>query len=327
MKAANDWRPGASLDLLRRRARLLARVRAFFADRLVMEVETPVLAAAGVTDPHLENLQTVFAMAGETPGRPLYLQTSPEYAMKRLLAAGSGPIYQIGKVFRDGETGRLHNPEFTLVEWYRPGFGYHDIMEDTEDLLIYTLGIDYCRRLSYAAAVREYAGLDPLAASDAEIKNCALKLGLVGGNRRDMERDDYLDFILSEKVAPQLGQDRPAFLCEYPASQAALARIIEAPGAAPVAARFEVFIQGVEIANGFEELTDAEEQRQRFEQDNARRRRLGLLEKPIDQRLLAAMAYGLPDCAGVALGLDRLLLVQTGRRDLDEVLAFAHDRA
>jgi lysyl-tRNA synthetase class 2 len=325
--AANDWRSGASPDLLRQRAKLLGRIRAFFADRLVMEVETPVLAAAGVTDPQLENLETGFAMPGDACVRRLYLQTSPEYAMKRLLASDCGPIYQICKVFRNGEAGRLHNPEFTMVEWYRPGFGYRDIMEDTEDLLIYTLGIDQCRHISYRAAFLAHAGLDPFDAADDVIGARAASLGLDAGSARGMERDDFLDFILSEQVAPQLGRDRPVFLCEYPASQAALARIIEAPGAAPVAARFEVFIQGMEIANGFEELTDGDEQRRRFERDNARRRALGRKEKPLDERLLGALAHGLPDCAGVALGLDRLLMVQAGRRRLDEVLAFPLERA
>lgn len=319
----NGWRPGASFEMLRQRARLLARIRDFFADRLVMEVETPLLCHAGVTDPNLRNLETRCCLPGGDTARRLYLQTSPEYAMKRLLAADAGAIYQIGRVFRDGESGPLHNLEFTMVEWYRPRLDYHDIMEEVEDLLVYTLGVPYCSRLAYAEAFRQYAGLDPLDAPLDALHRAAVALGLQADTRLD--RDGYLDFILSHAVAPKLGIERPTFLCDYPASQAALARLL--PDDPRCAARFEVFIQGIEIANGFLELTDAAEQRRRFGADNARRQVLGLSAMPIDERLLAALEHGLPACAGVALGFDRLLMIATGARRIDEVLAFGIERA
>ena len=313
------------MAVLRQRAQLLARIRAFFADRLVMEVETPVLAGAGVTDPHLQNLTTTCHLASEAAPRTLYLQTSPEYAMKRLLADGSGPIYQICKVFRDGEAGRLHNPEFTMVEWYRPAFDYQDIMEETEDLLRYTLGVSHCDRLTYAEAFRRHAGFDPHTATLATIRDAAACAGVRVSDSKTLGRDEWLDVVLSHSLAPKLGTDRPVFLCHYPASQAALARIV--PGEPPVAERFEVFINGIEIANGFHELTDPAEQRQRFEADNAHRISVGLPVMPSDERLLAAMESGLPDCSGVALGFDRLVMIASGCRLLSEVQAFPIDIA
>ncbi|MGQ0656998.1 MAG: EF-P lysine aminoacylase EpmA [Chromatiales bacterium] len=319
-----DWRPGASMDMLRRRARLIARIRAFFADRLVMEVETPALARAGVTDPHVASLTTQGSL-GESGAHTLYLQTSPEYAMKRLLAAGSGPIYQICKVFRAGEAGRLHNPEFTMLEWYRPGFDYQDIMAEVEELLRYTLGVHYCDRLTYAEAFRRHAGFDPLRATLPEIEAAGRRAGVRMGDAGRLERDDWLDLLLSHAVAPHLGAERPVFLCHYPASQAALSRVLTCDP--PVAERFEVFVGGVEIANGFHELTDAAEQRLRFESDNARRCDLGLPTMPLDEHLLAALETGLPDCAGVALGVDRLVMVATAAASIDKVQAFDISRA
>ena len=318
-----DWRPGASLDMLARRAQLLARVRAFFADRLVMEVETPILAHAGVTDPHLHNLSTTCRLPAAADPVRLYLQTSPEYAMKRLLAAGSGPIYQIGRAFRDGEAGRRHNQEFTMVEWYRPGYDYQDIVEDVEDLLIWCLGIPYCSRVRYADVFRQHAGVDPLECAIEVLRDVAVRSGLNAG--APLSRDDYLDFLLGEVVAPHLGNERPTFLCDFPASQAALARLL--PGDPRCAARFELFIKGLEIANGYVELTDPVEQRRRFGCDNARRAAAGLPEMVPDERLLAALDHGLSACAGVALGFDRLLMAAAGCARIDEVQAFSVTRA
>ncbi|HTT08482.1 MAG TPA: EF-P lysine aminoacylase EpmA [Gammaproteobacteria bacterium] len=322
----SDWRPGASLDVLKLRAGLLERVRAFFSDRQVMEVETPLLAAAGVTDPHLENLRAECVLPGQSTPTGLCLQTSPEYAMKRLLAAGAGPIYQITKAFRNGESGGLHNPEFTLLEWYRPGFDMHDLMGEIEDLLTWLLRTDYCDRTTYATAFKEHAGFDPLAVHDDELRRTVQRLGSGTAIVDEWGRDDCLDWVLSWVVGPKLGKDRPLFLCHFPASQAALARIIpdEDP---PVAARFELFINGIEIASGFEELRDAGEQRRRFEDDNNARQARRLAVMPVDERLLAALEHGLPACSGVALGFDRLVMIAAHRHRLDEVMAFDTLRA
>ncbi len=328
MASAEDWQPSASPEALRLRARLLAAVRAFFAERGVLEVETPVLGAATVTDPHLRSLATA-------SGR--YLQTSPEYHMKRLLAAGSGPIYQLGRAFRDGEAGRRHNPEFTLLEWYRPGFDHHRLMDEVEELLAATLGTRLApgpaERLPYAEAFRRHAGVDPFADPPGRLAEVAR----VAGGRRapDLgdDRDAWLDLLMATAVGPALGRECPAFVHDFPASQAALARVRQpGPGAGSsggpaVAERFELFVGGVEVANGFHELTDPAEQRRRFERDLARRRDRGLPEPQVDERLLAALEAGLPDCAGVALGFDRLVMLAAGAGSIEEVLAFPADRA
>ncbi len=326
LATSTDWRPGASPDVLRLRAGLLARIRTFFADRQVMEVETPLLAAAGVTDPHLGNLCTEYRLAGQSTPAKLYLQTSPEYAMKRLLAAGAGPIYQISRAFRSGESGQLHNPEFTLLEWYHPDFDMHDLMEEIEDLLTWLLQTDYCDRTTYADTFKKYAKFDPLTISDDDLRKTVQRLGLSTAAAEKWDRDTCLNWVLSGIVAPNLGLERPLFLCHFPASQAALACII--PGEdPPVAARFELFINSIEIANGFEELLDAREQRQRFEADNKAREARGLEVMPLDERLLAALKHGLPPCSGVALGFDRLVMLATRSRSIDEVMAFDISRA
>lgn len=321
-----EWRPGASADALKQRAQLLGRIRAFFSDRLVMEVDTPALATAGVTAPHLASLTTHCSLPEAGCARTLYLQTSPEYAMKRLLAADSGPIYQICKAFRDAEAGRLHNPEFTLLEWYRPGFDYLDMMAEVEELLHYTLGCHYCDRLTYTDAFRRYVALDPLRATSSEIEAAAVRAGLSVNTEAGLDRDGWLDLILTHKIAPTLGIDRPVFLCHYPASQAALARLVPFADP-PVAERFEVFIAGVEIANGCCELTDPSEQRQRFAADNDRRKAIGLPVIPIDERLLGALQAGLPECAGVALGIERLQMVMNGSSRIEDILTFDIARA
>ena len=309
-----DWRPTATLDALRARGDILASIRGFFAERGVLEVETPALSEATVTDVHLHSI----ACRLEAAGRPHYLQTSPEYAMKRLLAAGSGPIYQICKAFRDGERGRRHNPEFTMLEWYRPGWDHHRLMDEVDELLQAVLGVAAGERLSYADAFRRHAGVDPYAATDDDLRSRAAAFSVSGV--AELDRDDLLNLLLSHTVEARLGVGRPTFLFDYPASQAALARI--RPGDPPVAERFEVFIDGIELANGFHELADPEEQRRRFEADLAERRRRGLPEVAVDERLLAALSSGLPDCAGVALGVDRLVMLLADAASLDDVMAF-----
>ena len=302
---------------------MLAAARQFFAQCGVLEVETPLLSAAAASDPQIESLATQLAgSAGKA-----YFCTSPEYAMKRLLAAGSGDIYQICKAFRDGERGRWHNPEFTLIEWYRVGFDDSKLMSEVEALLGQLLApyrpLPPAERLSYADAMRRHAGIDVHAAGECEVVESAQRHGIdfVG----DLDRDGRLDLLMSLIVGPRLGFERPCFIGDYPVSQAALARL--KPGPPPVAARFELYVDGIELANGFHELADVAQQRARFAEDLALRRRRGLPVPPLDEHLLAALAAGLPDCAGVALGFDRLVAISLAAPRLADALAFNIDNA
>lgn len=249
--------------------------------------------------------------------------------MKRLLAAGSGSIYQICKVFRSGEAGRLHNPEFTLIEWYRVGFSYHALMDEVAAFLAETLAdiraVEPPERLSYREAFLRYAAVDPHAAAAAELAGAARAHGVAVSGLAATDRDAWRDLLLTHVVEPRLGRGRPTFLCDYPASAAALARL--RPGTPPVAERFELYWEGVELANGFQELTDAREQRLRFERDRRQRRERGLPDVPHDERLLAAMEYGLPDCSGVALGFDRLVMLAARANAIADVIAFPSERA
>lgn len=287
---------------------------------------TSLLSHATVTDLHLHSLTTTWSGPGAQRQETLYLQTSPEFAMKRLLAAGSGPIYQITRAFRDGEAGRRHNPEFAMLEWYRPGFDHHDLMDETDELLNVVLGSPAAERLTYAEAVERHTGLDPHTAPMATLRERVRATDPSLSSQLDPnDRDLWLQLIMSEIVEPKLGRGRPTFLYDYPASQAALARI--RPGPPDVAERFEVYIDGLELANGFHELADPIEQERRFRADLAERRRRGLPEVPIDRNLLDALAAGLPDCAGVALGVDRLVMLATGASAITEVIPFPIDRA
>jgi elongation factor P--(R)-beta-lysine ligase len=315
-----DWRPAASIETLRLRARLLERTRAFFAARGVLEVETPQLSAAAATDLHLESL-----VARRPGGAQLgWLHTSPEFPMKRLLAAGIGDTWQLARVFRGGERGPRHNPEFTLLEWYRVGWDAAALMDEVE-AFVRALAEDEwmpgeAQRLSYRDAFLRHAGFDPFAADAGEVLRCLAGHGVAVPADLGDDFDACLDLALATVVEPRLEPARPTFIYDFPASHAALARI--RAGEPPVAERFELFLGGMEIANGFHELTDAGEQAARFEADLAARRARGLVEPPIDGRLLAAMAHGLPDCAGVALGFDRLVMILAGASRIDEVLAF-----
>jgi len=328
--AASCWRPGADPAILRLRAELLARIRAFFATRGVLEVDTPALSVAAIGDPHLASFATVYSGPGSRHGRTLYLHTSPEFPMKRLLAAGSGCIYQIARVFRDGEAGRRHNPEFTLLEWYRVGFDHHRLMDEVAELatelLAGRLALAEPERLSYRELFQRHLDLNPHQAGVAELAACAGARGvpIPPGMPAD-DADPWLDLLLTHGIEPRLGAGRLTFVYDYPASQAALARL--RPDDPLVGERFEVYLNGVELANGFHELGDAGEQRRRFEAENAARRSLGLPVMPVDENLLAALEAGLPDCAGVALGFDRLAMLAAGKTALAEVLAFPVERA
>jgi len=321
----DDWRPSASADTLVIRARLLQRIRAFFQAREVLEVDTPLLSRAAVTDPHIET----FVVQEPQQGVPRYLHTSPEFAMKRLLAAGSGSIYQVCKVFRQGEAGRHHNPEFSMLEWYRLGFDHHQLMDEVESLLRELLDgyrtLAAGQRLSYRAAFQQYVGLDPLSASVAELQAAVKQHGIEVIGLDETHKDPWLDLLMTHVVEPALPPDGPVFIYDYPASQAALARIRQSEP--PVAERFELYLDGMELANGFHELTDAQEQRQRFAADLAARKASGLPGVPADERFLAALEAGLPPCAGVALGIDRLVMLAAGVKSISEVLTFDDARA
>ena len=316
-----DWRPGAGIEQLRRRAELLATIRRFFAARDVLEVETPLLASTGITDPSIEPLTVE---RGVSLPQSRYLQTSPEYAMKRLLAAYGDPVFQIARAFRDGEVGSRHNPEFTLLEWYRPGFDHHRLMTEVAELLVACIGDREVQKISYRQLFLDRLQLDPFTVPVTQLRQVAGRH--LDVTSLDGDRDMWLDLLLSHVLEPQLVNQGLCFIYDYPASQAALARIVEADGAL-VGQRFELYVDGLELANGYFELTDATEQRRRFEQDNARRRERGQTERPLDERLLAALAHGMPECSGVALGVDRLLMLASGVSDIRDVLVFDWDRA
>ncbi|WP_133512736.1 EF-P lysine aminoacylase EpmA [Candidatus Thiosymbion oneisti] len=318
------WRPSAGLEMLKARAYLLGRIREFFAAAGVMEVETPIASRAAASDPALNSLRTRWSGAEAGP-QTLYLQTSPELPMKRLLAAGSGPIFQICKVFRDGERGSLHHPEFSLLEWYRPGLGYGALMTEVAELVRHALDRPELavRRISYRELFRTHLGLDPMRADVAALRQAAD--GLPGCRDLDLDRDGWLDLLLTYRIEPALARDRLTFVYDYPPSQATLARIRR--DAEPVAERFELYLGGMELANGFQELTDPGEQRRRFDADLQERSARGLDRLPLDEAFLAALEAGMPAAAGVALGLDRLLMVATGSTHIDQTLAFPVERA
>lgn len=321
---AIDWQPSASLETLRERARLMAKVRAFFAQRDVLEVETPVLGQGGSTDVHLVSLHT---LARTDKGqRRLWLQTSPEFHMKRLLAAGSGPIFQLARSFRDGEIGARHNIEFTMLEWYRPQFTLDKLIDETATLIMSLLPsfpgplVHY----RYRELFHTHLEVDPFTTSLDKLRSLAAERGQMSAKALAGEgRETCLDLLMSMVIEPQLGKAELSVVVDYPANQAALARRHQDVDGEWVASRFELYLNGIELANGYDELTDADEQRARFAEDNAERRRLGLPEVDVDEHLLAALEHGMPEGAGVALGIDRLIQLTLGKARLEEVLAFS----
>jgi lysyl-tRNA synthetase class 2 len=311
-----DWRPTATRERLQLRASLLERTRAFFAARQVMEVDTPALVNAAVTDVHINSL----SVAG------LFLHTSPEYAMKRLLAAGVGDIYQICHVARGFEQSRVHNTEFTLIEWYRLGFDLTRLMDEVEALVrelctVHPALARPAEHLSYQEAFSRHTGLEPLTATLAQLRGVVEPLGY----RDAATRDELLDLIMGALIGPALGHEALTFIYGYPASQAALARLD--PTDPRFAQRFELYMGGLELANGFHELASAAEQRARFEQDLRCRERSGLPVHRMDERLLAALEHGLPECAGVAVGFDRVVMLAAGATHIREVLPFPTETA
>lgn len=318
------WRPTAAAAALRLRARLLALTREFFAGHGVLEVETPLVVAHGVTDVQIASLQV-------DADPPRFLHSSPEYAMKRLLAAGCGDIYQVSKVFRAGERSALHNPEFTMIEWYRLGWSLEQLMTETATLAALLLHEGWSaatapvERLSYEQAFARELAIDPFAMTDAGLRERCAQLGLAGAQSTAITRDDLLDFLVATQIGPRLGGQCLTLLHHYPASQAALAQLDAADPR--TALRFELYARGVELANGYVELAEPAEQAQRFTSDRRQRQQRGLPDITPDEYLLAALAHGLPRCAGVAMGFDRVVMLAAGATRLDEVLAFPWERA
>ena len=327
----DDFRPAANWENLRLRSGLLRRVRDFFHQRGFLEVETPILSADVVVDRHLDPFRLAPDGGFAQPGNPsrdrrLWLQTSPEFAMKRLLAAGGEAIYQVTRAFRQDERGPLHNPEFTLVEWYRVGDGIGEGMTRLSDLAEVLLDRGPAKRTSYREAFERHVRIDPHSA-DAETLAAVVKRHQIeapAGLRAD-DRDGWLDLLMAERVGPSLGHERPVIVYDYPAGQAALARV--RPDEPPVAERFELFCAGIELANGYHELVDADELRRRNTESNRLRRADGKEPLPEASRLLAAMEAGLPASTGVALGFDRVVMLAAGAESLDEVIAFPSERA
>ncbi|MDR3490526.1 MAG: elongation factor P--(R)-beta-lysine ligase [Gammaproteobacteria bacterium] len=317
------WQPSATSTTLHKRAHIISTVRKFFAERNVLEVDTPLMCQHSVTDPHVTGIPAIFQSLGETSEKIMYLQTSPEYAMKRLLASGIGSIYQITKAFRQGEVGKIHNPEFTMLEWYRIGYDHHALMNEMDELLMLVLSTLPAERISYTDLFLQQLNVNVHTATLQELKNCAATKNIFLQAEIN-EKDVWLDILWTHYIEPKVGQERPLFLYDFPASQASLAKVRhETPAHA---SRFEVYFKGVELANGFHELQDAEEQKKRFEKDSAYRKQNHLPEKTIDQYFLAALNHGLPDCAGVALGIDRLIMLALGFERVADVLSFDFSR-
>jgi lysyl-tRNA synthetase class 2 len=317
------WQPVAELRQLQQRAQLLTAIRQFFAERQVLEVETPLLCRATGTDPNLDFFSSQFHSPPQNP--TLFLQTSPEFAMKRLLAAGSGSIYQLCKAFRNGEAGRFHNPEFTILEWYRVGFGLRQLMDEVAELLLALLVTHRptltVRKVGYQQLFSETTGLDPLIFNRQAYQDYATQQNHVEAD--DLCGDDHamwLDFLFSHCVQTAMPNHTLCLVSGYPAIQSSLARVD--PDDARIAERFEVFIDGMELGNGFFALSDAAEQKRRFDREIAYRRQHGLAAVEQDQLFLDALKAGLPDCSGVAIGLDRLLMIVAGCESIEQVLAF-----
>ena len=317
MNPSESWRPTADHDHLKARAILLQNIREYFSARGVMEVETPLLSSGGNTDPEIQSIRTVCGH---------YLRTSPEFPLKRLLAAGIGDIFELGRVFRAGESGRSHNPEFTMLEWYRTGFTYHRLMDEVASV------VRHCGRgkfdpwpvekFSYRELFLNYLDLDPFIADSRALSVAAGKHGI---NDIELDRKQWLDLLISHVIQPALPEECLTFIHDFPADQAALARV--RPDSPPVAERFELYLGRIELANGYQELSDAVEQQRRFDKENAQREETGKPLYETDHHLVSALGHGLPECAGVALGVDRLLMAICGADSLSDVMAFPFSHA
>ncbi len=317
-----DWQPSASLENLKRRAQFLTEIRRFFYQRNVMEIETPILSHAAPTAPYLDSFSTNYIAAGGQT-ESCYLQTSPEFAMKRLLAAGIGDIYQITKVFRNGEQGRHHSPEFSMLEWYRPSLDYHQLMKEVDDLLQTVVGLPAAIKVPYQTLFSQYLSIDVMSINAYDLKQYALSR--ITSLPKDWlaDKDGWLEILMSELIEPQLAVlEQPFIIYDFPASQAQLAKCYRNQQGQLVAARFEVYARGLELANGYDECLDAAELSDRFTQDNLLRQQQGKSTMPIDRHLIAAINSGLPACTGVAIGVDRLLMLKLDVKDINDVISF-----
>lgn len=323
------WQSTLTWQNAQKRANILQEIRQFFAERNVVEVETPALSQGTVTDVYLDALTCKYNFLADSSSEQsadLFLQTSPEFHMKRLLASGYGCIYQIAKAFRHEESGRYHNPEFTMLEWYRIGFDQFELMSEVAELLQAVLGADKALFTSYQDIFIETVSVDPLTATFDELVEVLTKHGKAADWLIEMtDADLLLQFIFTEIIEPTIGVNEPRFIYDFPIAQASLAkRSIDDPR---VAQRFECYFRGIELVNGFNELTDASEQVARFEQDNAKRKQQGLAVKPIDGNFIAALNHGLPQCSGIALGIDRLVMLALDTQEISEVQSFSIERA
>lgn len=320
----SDWRSGSSIGVLTARADLLRKLRAFFLERGVLEVETPALSQFPSIDRNLDPL----SMGPDRSNTIRYLITSPEYHMKRLLCDGFGSMYQVCKAFREEESGKRHNPEFTILEWYRVGWDHHQLMTEVEDLLQLLLNCGSAERMTYRDLFQQYAGLDPFAFSIDSFLECCRRFELSPPESLSesiIDRNACLDFLMAVLIEPGLGLEGPLLIYDYPATQASLARI--KPGQPEVCERFEVFYQGMELGNGFHELADADEQAERFQNENRLRRDAGKPSFDADRRFLDALSHGLPLCSGVAMGFDRIVMLATGSQCIADVVAFPWERS
>ena len=323
------WQSTLSWNNAQQRAKILQQIRQFFADRNVIEVETPALSQGTVTDVHLEALACRYNFltdSSDQKSKQLYLQTSPEFHMKRLLASGYGCIFQIAKAFRHEEAGRYHNPEFTMLEWYRLGFDHFDLMNEMAELLMLVLSCTQPTIKTYQDIFIEHVAVDPLIASREElITLISQKNKLSDWLTNEHDNDILLQFIFSEIIEPNIGNHVPCFVYNFPKSQASLAKLC--PDDDRVAQRFECYFQGVELANGFNELTDYKNQLERFQEDNIKRNDICLIEKPIDENFISALSFGLPQCSGVALGVDRLIMLALKAEHIEQVISFPVESA
>ncbi|MBF7071891.1 elongation factor P--(R)-beta-lysine ligase [Glaciecola sp. MH2013] len=326
-----DWRPSANIANNKMKNEVLHQIRQYFEFHNVLEVDTPILGRSTITDVHLDAMSTVHTNPLSTQKTQMYLQTSPEYFMKRLLCSGYPSIFQIAKCFRDDEVGTHHNPEFTMLEWYRLDFAMEELIHDVESILRLTLGVDGIEALSYQEAFSKYLSIDVFGVSLLELMEFCEQQGFehyvnsvkqIGDD--DSRKDMLLQLLFSERIEAKIGNILPTVITHFPASQASLAKLNMADSR--VAQRFEVYYRGMELANGFEELGCERDLRTRFERDNIQRSCLGKATRDLDEKFLQAHSYGLPACSGVALGIDRLLMIKSGASDIGEVQTFSYER-
>ncbi|WP_225639380.1 elongation factor P--(R)-beta-lysine ligase [Candidatus Profftia sp. (ex Adelges kitamiensis)] len=320
-----NWQPSASISNLLKRAAIVSNIRKFFSDRGILEVETPSMSYTTVTDIHLISFKTTFKGLKVKKDMNLYMITSPEYHMKRLLASGSGPIYQLCKSFRNEEYGRYHNPEFSILEWYRPYYDMYSLMNEVDDLLREVLEYDNSETISYQKVFMRYLNIDPLSVNKIQLRKLAKSLNISNIANYEEDHDTLLQLLFTFGVEPNIGHDKPMFVYHFPAAQALLAKISTEDNR--VAERFEIYYQNIELGNGFYELTCVNEQRMRFKQNNRKRAALGLPQYQLDKNLLSALEYGMPECSGVAIGVDRLIMLALKEDNLSQVIAFPLERA